>query len=390
MGHIEVVTDHLQGAAKIPAAHIDGDRRDLRLDACRGLALWFIFLDHIPGNVLAWLTLRNYGFSDTTEVFVFVSGYTCMLAYGGALREQGWLTTVTRALRRGWEIYVAFLLLLIVYLAAIWTVGGGSAFLDETNTAVFFGNPGAAIVRASLMQYTPVNTDVLPTFVLLHLAFPALLWLLTRRATIALAASFLLYLLVQAFSWNLPAWPHGEWFFNPLAWQILFVFGAWYAAERARLRLRTIVQSRAALVLAMLYLAFSLAVALSWQFKALEGFLPDALSKLIYPIDKSNLAPLRLLHFLALAIVVVHLTPPDWRGLMKPPMIAMIRCGENSLAMYCLGVLLSFIGHVVLVKFSGTIAMQVAVSVAGIAIMIAAATLMTWTSKRDRRGPKLF
>jgi drug/metabolite transporter (DMT)-like permease len=75
---------------------------------------------------------------------------------------------------------------------------------------------------------------------------------------------------------------------------------------------------------------------------------------------------------------------------MKHPMIAMIRCGENSLAMYCLGVLLSFIGGVVLVKFSGTIAMQLAVSVAGIAVMIAAATLMTWTSKRDRHGPKLF
>ena len=116
---IEVVTDHLPGTAA-PAVHIDGDRRDLRLDACRGLALWFIFIDHIPDNSLAWLTLRNYGFSDTTEVFVFVSGYTCMLAYGGALREQGWATIVTRALRRGWEIYAAFLLLMIAYFVLIW------------------------------------------------------------------------------------------------------------------------------------------------------------------------------------------------------------------------------------------------------------------------------
>jgi len=67
---IEVVIDHLPGPAKVPAIHSDGDRRDLRLDACRGLALWFIFIDHIPDNALAWLTLRNYGFSDATEVFV--------------------------------------------------------------------------------------------------------------------------------------------------------------------------------------------------------------------------------------------------------------------------------------------------------------------------------
>jgi hypothetical protein len=385
-----VVIDHSPGDASLAGFHPDADRRDLRLDACRGLALWFIFLDHIPGNIFGWLTLRNYGFSDTTEVFFFVSGYTCMLAYGGALREQGWRATVTRALRRGWEIYVAFLLLLIAYLVAVQAVGGGT-FLDETNTAVFFANPGTAIVRAVLMQYTPVNTDVLPTFVLLHLLFPGLLWLMTRSASFTLTASFLLYLLVQAFSWNLPAWPSGEWFFNPLAWQLLFVFGAWYAGAGAGAgRLRTIVQSRATLVLALAYLAFGVAVAMSWQIKPLENFMPEALSKLIYPIDKSDLAPVRVLHFLALAIVVSRLAPPDWHGLMKPWMTAMIRCGENSLAMYCLGVLLSFFGHVILVKISGAIAMQFAVSIAGIALMTVAATLMTWTSKLDRHGPKLF
>ena len=119
----------------------------------------------------------------------------------------------------------------------------------------------------------------------------------------------------------MPAWPSGELYFNPLAWQVLFVFGAWYAYEGAG-RLRTIVQSRAVLVLAILYLAFSLAVTLSWQIKALEGFMPDAVSKLIYPIYKSHLAPLRLLHFLALAILVSRLTPPDWHGLMKLWMMA--------------------------------------------------------------------
>src|SRR3982074_2327085 len=77
---IKVVIDHLPAAARIAAVHIDGDHRDLRVDTCRGLALWFIFIDHIPDNALTWLTLRNYGFSDTAEVFVFVSGCTCMLA----------------------------------------------------------------------------------------------------------------------------------------------------------------------------------------------------------------------------------------------------------------------------------------------------------------------
>src|SRR6202166_5419147 len=150
----EVVTAALPGTASVRGVQIDGDRRDLRLDACRGLALWFVFLDHIPNNALAWLTLRNYGFSDATEVFVFVSGYTCMLAYGGALREQGWPTTVTRALRRGWEIYAAFLLLLIAYFVLIWVLGGGSRYLDETHTGLFFDNHRTALVHAAILQYT--------------------------------------------------------------------------------------------------------------------------------------------------------------------------------------------------------------------------------------------
>src|SRR5947209_6054329 len=111
---MEAATDHLRDPA--PASKPDRDRRDLRLDACRGLALWFIFIDHVPDNAFSWLTPRNYGFSDTSEMFVFVSGYTCMLAYGRAMRDQGWLTTVARALRRGLEIYAAFLLLLVAYL----------------------------------------------------------------------------------------------------------------------------------------------------------------------------------------------------------------------------------------------------------------------------------
>ncbi len=386
---MEAVTNHPRGAGPAPAVHIDGDHRDLRLDACRGLALWFIFIDHIPDNVFGWLTLRNYGFSDATEVFVFVSGYTCMLAYGGALREQGWPTIVARSLRRGFEIYAAFLLLLIGYFVLIGVAGGGIRYLDDTNTRFFFENPGVTLMHALVLQYTPVDTDILPTFALLHLAFPVVLWLLIRNAAIALALSFLLYLMVQRYGWHVPAWPTGEMYFNPLAWQFLFVFGAWYA-DRGAGRLKSIVQSRAALWLAALYLALSLVVTLSWQIEPLKWLIPDVVSRLIYPIYKSHLAPLRLVHFLALAVVVSRLMPHGWRGLGKPWMTAMIRCGENSLAVYCISVLLSLAGFVILKEVSGSLAMQATVSVAGIALMIAAATLMTWEAKLDRRGPKLL
>src|SRR6204780_153923 len=83
------------GAAPATAASavtiaLGGDR-ELRLDLFRGLALWLIFIDHLPPNLLTWLTIRNYGFSDATEIFIFISGYTAAFVYGRAMRGSGFV-----------------------------------------------------------------------------------------------------------------------------------------------------------------------------------------------------------------------------------------------------------------------------------------------------------
>jgi hypothetical protein len=70
--------------------------RDLRLDLFRGIALWLIFLDHIPSNIVAWITIRNYGFSDATEIFIFISGYTAAFVYGRAMRDYGFVVSSAR------------------------------------------------------------------------------------------------------------------------------------------------------------------------------------------------------------------------------------------------------------------------------------------------------
>ena len=82
-----------RAAATVPAG------RDLRLDLFRGMALWLIFLDHIPSNIVSWITIRNYGFSDATEIFVFISGYTAAFVYGRAMRERGVVVAGARILK---------------------------------------------------------------------------------------------------------------------------------------------------------------------------------------------------------------------------------------------------------------------------------------------------
>jgi hypothetical protein len=354
-----------------------GPGRDLRIDACRGIALWCIFLDHIPNNIGSWLTLRNYGFSDAAEMFMFVSGVTCALAYGAAWGREGWTGVIRRTLRRSWDIYAAFLLLTLACVILVHLTG---RLADESNTRILLDHPGTTIARAAVLQYRPVNTDVLPAFVLLHLLFAPLLWLLLRAPNATLAGSLALYVSVHAFGWSVPAWPDGHWAFNPLAWQLLVVLGAWWIVEGETVR--PWVTSRTTLVLAVLYLLFSLVVALSSHIAPLEG--PPALVKLLYSSDKSTLDPLRLLHFLALAVVAAWLVPRNWRGLTTPLMRAAIRCGQNSLPIYCLGVLLTFAGHVALLEISDGLAMQIALSLAGITTMITTAILLSSISIKPR------
>ncbi|WP_166303067.1 OpgC family protein [Bradyrhizobium sp. 2S1] len=352
--------------------------RDPRIDVCRGIALWWIFLDHIPNNVGSWLTLRNYGFCDAAEIFMFISGVTCALAYGRARQRDGWSGMIGRSLRRGWDIYAAFLLLTLACAILVYLTGS-DRLADESNTRVLFERPGATLAHAAVLQYRPVNTDVLPVFVICHVLFAPLLWLLLRAPNVTLGISLLLYVLVHVFGWSVPAWPDGVWFFNPLAWQLPVVLGAWYIIERKRIR--GWVTSRPALVLSALYLAFSLVLALGQDIK----LVPPTLTDLLFPLDKSNLSPLRLLHFLALAIVALWLVPEGWRGLSTPILRSARCCGENSLPIYCLGVLLALVSRFDLFDISNRLSMQIVLSLAGVLVMILVATLLNALSTKRKR-----
>src|SRR2546421_4003220 len=93
--------------------------RDLRLDLFRGLALWLIFLDHIPANVVNWITIRNYGFSDAAEIFVFISGYTAAFVYGRTMQQRGVVVASARILKRAWTVYIAHIFIFVIFMAEI-------------------------------------------------------------------------------------------------------------------------------------------------------------------------------------------------------------------------------------------------------------------------------
>jgi hypothetical protein len=362
--------------------------RDLRLDLFRGLALWLIFLDHVPNNIVAWFTIRNYGFSDATEIFIFISGYTAAFVYGRAMMDRGFIVAAARIWKRAWQIYVAHVFLFAIYIAEISYVAQSfenPLYVEEMNALDFLKTPDITIIQALLLKFRPANMDVLPLYIVLLMMFPLVLWLLIRNASLALAVSVMLYVATWEFDWNFESYPSGHWYFNPLAWQLLFVFGAWCALGGAK-RLAPALRSPVTTWLAVAYLLFAFAVTMTWYFPRVAFLVPHWLGEWMYPIDKTNLDVLRFAHFLALAALTVRFIPRDWPVLQSPWLRPAILCGQHSLEIFCLGVFLAFAAHFVMVEFYSGTAMQVLMSIAGIVIMIATGWIFSWYKKVETRG----
>src|SRR6185295_5361838 len=154
----------------IAAARLPPKGRDYRLDLLRGFAIWAIFLDHIPNNSVNWITLRNYGFSDAADLFVFISGYTAAFVYARIMLERGFIVGATKLLKRVWQLYVAHVLLFLIYIVGIgyaaqrWNL---PIIIHEFNIAGILDNPTQTLLQGLLLKFKPYNLDVLPLYIVL-------------------------------------------------------------------------------------------------------------------------------------------------------------------------------------------------------------------------------
>jgi hypothetical protein len=364
--------------------------RELRLDLFRGLALWLIFIDHVSPDVLCWFTIRSYGFSDAAEIFIFISGYTAAFVYGRAMFESGFEIATARILRRVWQIYAAHILLFTLVVAEVSYVAitlQKPFYAKEMEVVAFLNQPGPAMVQALLLRYRPLNMDVLPLYIVMMAFLPLILQLIKWRADLTLAASVVLYALTWRYDLHFTAFPDGFWGFNPFAWQLLFVFGAWCALGGAR-RMSRFIASPVAVWIAFVYVLAAFGVTLTWYFPQLNH-LPHWLEWWMYPIDKTDLDVLRFAHFLALAVIALYFVPPGWPGLQSRWLRPMILCGQRSLEIFCLGVALAFTGYFVLTEVDAGLGLHFLVGFCGILIMSAFAWLLSWYKNYvNKAGPR--
>jgi hypothetical protein len=365
----------------IVAAH----GRDARIDLFRGIANWFIFLDHIPDNVVNWITVRNFGFSGAADMFIFISGYAAAIVYAKMTLERGFVVGASRIFKRVWQLYAAYVVLFVIYMVTITDVAARYAATDliyEFNVAGLVDHPMRTLIYGLLLESRPLNLDILQLYIVLMAFFPLALWLMLRKPDLALAGSAALYFAARAFGWNLRSLPDGEWYFNPYCWQLLFVLGAWFAFGGLE-KSRWLLKSSVLFYLAIAYLLFALVMTMAGRFPEFGDMLPVSLFDAFNPNDKENLAPYRVLHFLAAAFIVTRFMHKDWPGLEWRIFRPLIECGQQSLAVFCLGVFLSFAGHFALLLSWGSLLAQILVSVSGIAIMTLAAYYISWSKRQD-------
>ncbi|KZD09094.1 OpgC family protein [Oceanibaculum pacificum] len=360
----------------VTSKEMQGSQRDYRLDLFRGLALLFIFLNHIPGNDFSWITNKHFGISDATEIFVFISGYAAALAYGKRMNRDGFKAAAGRILHRAGEVYgVHILLLLVLAVEAIWLFQrtANINILAYSNILTLMADPQAGLLNSLLLTFRPLNMDVLPLYIVLLLVFPAALWAMMRRPLVTIAASAALWLAAWQFELNLPVHPGGVWYFNPFAWQFLFMLGAYVSLNRAVIGRLSDRYARPLTIAAVAYAVFGLYLAMTYYTPSLVPALPQAVHGLIHPISKTNLDVLRLLHFLATAYLASRWLPANATLLRSRYIQPLIVTGQHSLPVFALGIALSFTGYAVLREVDGSLLTQGLVSLVGLALLIGTA-----------------
>jgi hypothetical protein len=355
------------------------------IDFWRGFALVTIFVNHIPGLYFERFTFRNVSLSDSAELFVFLAGWAMRKLVEGTAEALPAKWLVMRLESRAFQIYIAQLVVTefaIAMLAAAAFYLDAPFLLDWHNASAIFNDPVEAHIGLVLLTHQLGYFNILPLYVVLIFIGPAVALLHRASAALLLAVSGLVYAAALAFGLNLPTWPvEGMWFFNPLAWQFIFVLGFLFAGEDGP---GGFVRQHA---LPLRWLA--LPVAVLGAAVGVTNFSPDPIfvpePKLFFTFSKTFLSPARLIHCLALAMLFAG----SFKMIARwTPRLSRYLCllGRNSLTVFCVLSLLSLCGQIFRYAYGEAIVTDALIVILGVLVLGIAAWLAEW---RDRMRMEL-
>jgi len=319
-------------------------RRIAGVDFARGLVLVVMTIDHLPGNLLEHFTPRNFALSDSAEAFVFLSGLSIGLVYYRRTLAAGLAPVAQSCLKRAGRLYGVHLLMtagaLAIFAAAYWLGGFNDALIAPHGRAVVFHEPLRGALGVALLSHQLGYFNILPLYVVLMASAPAILALARFSPNAALATALGAYGAVKWFGIDLPNWPEpGGWFFNPLAWQLVFTLGV-----LAGVRWGEKPPRRSSIVQA---LCLGVTVAGALIVTDGPGLLPGLRDHAYVMLDvgKQNLGEARLVNFLALAYLLA--TTPLLGALARTPALgeAVQSLGRRSLPVFAVSSLLCALGQ---------------------------------------------
>ena len=351
------------------------------IDFWRGFALVSIFVNHGPDNLLGYLTHRNFGFSDAAEAFVFLSGVSVALAYGVRFLDGQVRDAIMALARRVFTLYwvqILISLLAVAFLASCVALLGDDGLMEDEDRDALLESPLRGVVAILGLTHQLAFFNILPLYIVLLLATPALLALARRDRKLMLVASAAIYIVARAFEINVPTWPNeGEWYFNPFAWQLLFAIGLYVGID-----LKTAAPAaNGKLFAACLMFLLGSAFLVTNGFTFVPGLWDGTREAL--DVTKTDLGLLRLIHFLALSYAVFFSGVTRWLAttpLFKP--LSLI--GRHSLPVFAAGSLLSTVDQVIIDTYAPALMATVAIVAAGIAVQYIVARYLAGQGARAR------
>jgi hypothetical protein len=322
----------------VEAAPLARPPRDLRLDVLRGWMQLSIFISHVVGTSLAWGIHAAWGLSDSSEMFILLSGFTLGSVFSLKLARSGPMAAQRDMLARTFRLYRTHLTVFFMFAAL---VIAADMFVPMPFAVDRFGwrflvdMPWAALPAAAGMLYQPDFMGILPIFVFGMLLLGPFLLAATRIGAWALLPSFLVYLATYLGWIATPALGGSTIEFDPLAWQFLYLLGAWMG--RRALYAQPLPRPPWMLVGAVAILVLGFAARL-----VEHGFVDGPAVAAWALQHKEVLAPTRLIHALSLAYLVAVLVPRQAGWMETLPGRALASIGRHSLRVFCTGLFLAW------------------------------------------------
>lgn len=349
--------------------------------------MFIIFIAHCRGNILYWFIPARYGISDAANMFVFISGMTSSIAFGGTFIRQGWAIGTARIAYRCLQLYAAQIGMF--FAVAVVVVIGSHVYPDTDYIRVsqfqrFFAHPDAALVGLFTLTYVPHYIDILPLYVVCLAMVPIAMTLARLSPWLAIAASIVLYAAAWEFQLNFPANADGQpvWYFDPFAWQLIFFTG--FAFRRGWIRVS--LDSQLLLWGSVAILLVGLVISLPF---AIEDIKPVyRLQRWIYDhSDKTYMDLLQYVHFLASAYVALAILKGREWVLLTPWLKPFVKCGQQALSIFTSGMVLSYIGGMIFDHQGTGIVTQLWVNAIGFGLLFAVGYGVAWFKRAPwKRG----